>query len=526
MGKTTVESTVGNTAVKQTAALEEAREETPESGENTRAHLSIVRSPKIEVIPGEKIVSSEEATSAPALLDDTSEKSFFDTLLKTIAEEFASWREYVNQIVAAEISEISRYCDATLQLGKREEDTGLLLEAVNCEKKLQAKDIKAINRFTRKTQSRAFILLNSNINHDERIEDTLTNIQKVLNRHSRVGLVIYNPYFRGLYALANFIGIRTRAVPSNFVTLADLTNIAKLSGLEIVRTRRVVFSPFRMFGLGNIINRILPAIPIISSLSLVTFVVLRPLKIERGKPSLTVVIPARNQEANIEKALKRMPSFKGAKLEILFVEGHSTDNTWGEIQRVAKKYKKQFSIKSFQHTGKGKADAVRLGFQKAKGELLTLLDADLSVSPEALERFYQAYRKGHADFINGTRLIYPMERKGLSLMGNVLLSKVLSFVLGNPHGDSLCETKLFPRKDYARCMRWCDDFGDFDPFGDLELLFPASVLALGTVDVPIRLQNTTSGSDILDKLRDGFLHGFLLLKMAMIGLLRVKSGRI
>jgi glycosyltransferase involved in cell wall biosynthesis len=220
-----------------------------------------------------------------------------------------------------------------------------------------------------------------------------------------------------------------------------------------------------------------------------------------------------------------MPKLATDQIEVIFVEGHSNDGTWEEIQRVAAEYGDRFRILSFKQTGKGKADAVRLGFSHATKDLLVILDADLTMPPELLPRFYDAYREGLADFINGSRLVYPMEGEAmrfLNRLGNVFFAKALSLVLGTPVGDSLCGTKLVARHDYERFKRWRADFGDFDPFGDFELLFPAAELGLGLVDIAIRYRDRTYGSTNISRFR----HGWMLLKMTVTGFFRIKMGKI
>jgi glycosyltransferase involved in cell wall biosynthesis len=206
---------------------------------------------------------------------------------------------------------------------------------------------------------------------------------------------------------------------------------------------------------------------------------------------------------------------------VIFVEGHSSDGTWEEIERVRQSYGQRMLIRSARQTGKGKADAVRLGFSMATMPLLTILDADLTMPPEMLGRFYEAYVQGSGDFINGSRLLYPMEGEAmrpLNHLGNVFFARSLSYVLGIRLGDSLCGTKLLARHDYERMRAWRRDFGDFDPFGDFELLFPAAVLELGVVNVPIRYAARTYGSTNISRFR----HGFELLRMTIIGFFRIR----
>jgi hypothetical protein len=403
-------------------------------------------------------------------------------------------------------------------------DSGALLGLSDCPERSRVQELESLPKLTAECSRRTAVLLNGNINHDFDIEATLRSIRSKLSRTSRVILIAYNPYFRLLYSLANRFGVRTGDEPTTFVTQTDLNNLAKLSGFEVVRVRPAAYCPFRLFGVGNLINRVLPAIPLLRALSLTSIVVLRPVIADAKNPSLSIVIPARNERDNIENAIKRMPTFDGADLEVLFVEGHSRDGTWQEIQRVMAAYEGKVLIRAMQQTGKGKSDAVRLGFEKATKDLLLILDADLTMPPELLVRFVEAYRAGLADFINGSRLVYPMESKAmrfLNRLGNVFFAKALSSVLGVRLGDSLCGTKVVARHDYQRMCAWRNDFGDFDPFGDFELLFPAAELALGILDVPIRYRDRVYGTTQIQR----FYHGAMLFKMTAIGFLRVKLGK-
>lgn len=435
------------------------------------------------------------------------------------------WRSYVNGLVAVEISRVTRYYNRLIQWRRRPNDSGILLEAIDAPAKSEASSLSEFPVLKADLNDRTAVLLNGNINHDYDIQRTLQMLKGRLTRTSRIVLVAYNPYYRWLYRAANTLGLRKGEQPDTFVTHTDLHNIARISGFDVVKVRPVAYFPFKLFGVGDFINRVLPSIPVARWLGAASVIVLRPILAEREKPSLSVIIPARNEKGNIENALKRMPEFGGADLEVIFVEGHSSDDTWGEIQRVCATYKDSFQLQMFQQTGKGKSDAVRLGFSKATKELLVILDADLTMPPELLERFYNAYIRGDGDFINGSRLVYPMEGEAmrfLNHLGNIFFAKALSFVLDSRIGDSLCGTKLLSRTDYDRFIAWRQDFGDFDPFGDYELLFPASDLGLGIIDIPIRYRDRTYGATNISRFR----HGAMLLKMTFIGFMKIKLGRI
>ena len=428
---------------------------------------------------------------------------------------------YLTRVIAGQVSRITRYFDSLIQLDPLPNDDGALLRHADCETKGTAQDVDGLPGADVASNQRIAILLNGNLNHDLDIEATLSNLKTRITRLSRVVVVLYNPYFRGVFRLATELGFRTGPLPSTFITRESLAALAALSGFEIVQVKPVGYVPFSMLGLGDLINRILPAVPLIRWLGAAAVVVLRPIA-PSTPPSLTIVIPCRNEKGNIEAALQRLPAFP-APIEIIFVEGHSVDGTWQEIQRVMSAYGDRFKLAAYQQTGKGKSDAVRLGFSKASHDLLTILDADLTMPPEMLPRFYNAYCAGLADFVNGTRLVYPMEGEAmrfLNRLGNVFFAKALSFVLDAHLNDSLCGTKLLRRDDYARMIRWRHDFGDFDPFGDFELLFPAAILGLGIIDIPVYYRARSYGATNIHRFR----HGLMLLRMTLIGWLRVKCG--
>ncbi len=437
----------------------------------------------------------------------------------------AGWRVYIYTLLAAELSRLTRYYDQTIQWLPREDDRGLLLSLLDAPAKRRLAPGDPFPDLSSETERRTAVLLNGTLNHSLDIQALLVELKARLARTSRVAVVLYNPYHRWLYRLGNALGLRQGELPGTFLTRVDLANLARLSGFAVVRERTCVYFPFRLLGLGTLLNRLLAIVPLLRWLSLTYLFVLRP--VIPSRPSgLSCVIPARNERGNIENALRRFPDL-GCPVEIIFVEGHSTDGTWEEIQRVAQNNAQaqdrtgRFRIRTFQQTGKGKADAVRLGFAHATQPLLTILDADLTMPPEMLGRFFEAYAAGHGDFINGSRLVYPMEGEAmrfLNRLGNIGFAKMLSWVLDAGLGDSLCGTKLVTRHDYARMIAWRRDFGDFDPFGDFELLFPAALLCLGPVDIPVRYRARTYGSTNIHRFR----HGLELLRMTLVGLFRIK----
>lgn len=432
------------------------------------------------------------------------------------------FRRYVYSLLAADIASLTKYADRVIQWLPTTNDDFTLLDLINNTSKTVSAD-EDLNGLSPESDKKTIVLINGSINHNYDFQGILLTLHPRLSRMSRVIIVAYNPYVSWLYHLANKLNLRRGELPTTFLTRVDFENIAKISGFSIVRTRMAAYFPWRLFGLGDLINRLLPCVPLVKWLGFAYIVVLRPVIPDNGyKPSLSCVIPARNERGNIENAIRRFPELN-CDVEVVFVEGHSSDGTWEEILRVKEKYGNKITIRAFQQAGKGKSDAVRLGFSEAKNDLLTVLDADLTMPPEMLGRFYQAYCSGYGDFINGTRLVYPMEGEAmrfLNRLGNIFFAKALSWVLGERIGDSLCGTKLLARRDYQRMIAWRQDFGDFDPFGDFELLFPAAVMGLGIVDVPVRYLDRTYGSTNISRFR----HGLMLLRMTVIGFFRLKMG--
>jgi len=235
--------------------------------------------------------------------------------------------------------------------------------------------------------------------------------------------------------------------------------------------------------------------------------------------TVSIVIPSRNERGNIENLIKRIPRF-GKSQEIIFIEGGSTDGTLEEIKRIAAEYPDK-NIKWIGQECKGKGDAVRKGFEMASGEILMILDADLSVSPEELPVFCEALKSRRGEFINGTRLVYPMEKgamRFLNKLGNKFFAFMLSWVLGQKLTDTLCGTKVLFKKDYEKIKENRKFFGDFDPFGDFDLLFGAAKLGLKISEAPVHYMARTYGKTNISRFRDGWL----LLKMTLFGIRKFK----
>jgi len=430
-------------------------------------------------------------------------------------------RRWIYGCLAREISRLTRYADRVVQLDPLPGDAGLLRECLDA----PVKAVASVKDLVPEAGVMSVFLFNGNFNATTDIQGLLESVRQVMGRSDRLVVVMYNSYFAWLFRLADRLGLRHGPESNTFVTRTGVRQLAKLSGFELVRLRTAGYTPWHFFGLAAIVEIVMPAIPGLRWLCLSGIATLRPVGVDAGPlPSLSIVIPARNERGNIENALKRLPDF-AVDTEVVFVEGHSEDGTWEEIQRVASDWNGRggLTVKAVQQTGRGKADAVRLGFSMARGDVLTILDADLTMPPELLPRFFAAYCRGLGDFVNGSRLVYPMEgeaMRALNRLGNVFFAKAVGWVLEIDVADTLCGTKMIARRDYVRAAAWRADFGDFDPFGDFELLFPAAVFGLGICEVPVAYRARTYGSTNIRRFRDGLI----LLRMVSTGLLRLRFG--
>jgi SAM-dependent methyltransferase len=347
------------------------------------------------------------------------------------------------------------------------------------------------------------------------------SLHALCTRETRLIVGYYSHLWHPLLKLAEAIGLKMPQPPQNVLAPPDVVALARLADFEAVTSERRLLSPLRLFGLGRLLNRFVAPLPLFNSLCLRHYTVCRSLH-QVGQPPRTVsiVIPARNERGNIAAAVRRLPHFAESQ-QIIFVEGHSRDDTWSEIERVVAD-NPQRDIKALRQPGKGKADAVYTGFDAATGDVLMILDADLTMPPEQLPKFWEAIRSGKGEFVNGTRLVYPLEddaMRFLNLIANKLFTYAFSWLLGQRFTDTLCGTKVVRRSDYERLKAGRSYFGDFDPFGDFDLIFGASKLSLKIVEVPIRYMSRTYGETQISRFR----HGLLLLRMVGFAFLRIKA---
>jgi SAM-dependent methyltransferase len=353
------------------------------------------------------------------------------------------------------------------------------------------------------------------------------DVQRVFEKiaqHCHPGTrVILNAYSR-LWELPRRMAEAAKLAPpqltQNWLAPGDIANLFNLAGFDLIRTSEEILWPFAMPILNPLANKYLVKLAPFRWFALANVFVARPKPDPRRRnPVVSVVVAARNEEGNIPAIFDRVPQM-GAGTELIFVEGNSKDGTWGAIEREIAR-RPGVNARLFKQPGKGKGDAVRVGFREASGEVLMILDADMTVAPEDLPRFYEAWRSGRAEFVNGVRLVYPMEDHAMRFfnqIGNKFFSLAFTWLLSQSVKDTLCGTKVLSKAHYEMIAANRGYFGEIDPFGDFDLIFGAAKYNLAIVDLPIRYRERTYGETNIQR----WSHGMLLLRMVVKAMRKIK----
>ena len=354
-------------------------------------------------------------------------------------------------------------------------------------------------------------------------QTALQNLHPLCTPDTRLVISYYSRLWEPILKLAELAGAKMPQPEQNWLSTGDICNLLQISQFEIIKSEWRQLLPKPLGGLGSFVNRYLAPWPIINRLCLRNYVIARisPQIIRHPRPtSATVLIPCRNEKGNIFDAIERIPAFC-EQIEILFVEGGSSDGTLARIKEAVASYPHK-TIRVLEQEGRGKGDAVRKGFSEARGEVLMILDADLTMPPEDLPKYFEALASGQGEFINGSRLVYPMENDAmrfLNYLANALFSWLFTWILNQRFTDTLCGTKVLLRRDYRLISDNRSYFGDYDPFGDFDLIFGAVKLNKKVIEVPIRYAERVYGSTQISRFR----HGWLLLKMVVHAFKKFKA---
>jgi hypothetical protein len=364
------------------------------------------------------------------------------------------------------------------------------------------------------------IILNGTLHFERDIQALLEKLRAACTADTRVIVVYYSSLWRPALTLAWRFGLTTKGPEQNWLTPSDVANLLRLTGFEPITETQHILLPVWIPLISAFVNRWLTPLPVLRWFALVNLALVRAKPSAwHPPPSVSVVVPARNERGNIAGIVDRIPPM-GPADEIIFVEGHSSDGTWEEMQAAVSRHPHR-RIRALKQPGRGKGDAVRAGFDVATGDVLMILDADLTVAPEDLPKFYNALTSGLGEFINGSRLVYPMEQQAMrfaNMVGNKFFALAFSYLLGQPLKDTLCGTKVLGRRHYQRIAAGRLYFGDFDPFGDFDLLFGAAKLGLRFVELPVRYGERRYGTTNIHR----WSHGWLLLRMTAFAARKIK----
>lgn len=364
------------------------------------------------------------------------------------------------------------------------------------------------------------VLLSDTIGSLEDCQAAFVNLQRVCHADTRVVIAYYSQLWAPVLAMARWIGQHMPQPEQNWLSPQDVAGFLGLADFDVVRLDHRLIVPKRLGGAGPFLNRVVGTLPGVSRLGLRTYVVARPLRPAPSATSVSVVVPCRNEAGNVAPAVERMPRLADRQ-EIVFVEGHSRDGTVDAIRGAIAAHP-ELDIKLVHQDGKGKADAVRKGFDVASHDVLMILDADLTVPPEDLPKFHHAITSGKGELVMGTRLVYPMEddaMRALNTAGNKVFSVLFTWLLNQRITDTLCGTKVLTRRHYELVKQGREWFGDFDPFGDFDLIFGAAKLNLKIVEIPVRYRARVYGSTQISRFR----HGWLLLRMVVVAWRKLKA---
>ncbi len=376
-----------------------------------------------------------------------------------------------------------------------------------------------------KDQKFDFIIISDLVNDLWNVQQVFSNALKYAHPGTRVILNSYSRLWESPRRVAEWMGFAKKQPLQNWLTRDDLENLLYLGDFEVIRASQEVLLPLDVALLAPFANKVAVKLWPIRHLGLTNFLIARPMPHmpQTPEPMVSVIVAARNEAGNVANIFDRVPQMGGGT-ELIFVEGGSKDDTYATIEReIAARGSlgPAGPAQLYRQTGKGKGDAVRLGFAKAKGDVLMILDADLTVPPEDLPHFYDAWRSGRGEFVNGVRLVYPMEGGAMrffNFLGNKFFSLAFTWLLGQSIKDTLCGTKVLSRAQYKMIADNRAYFGDFDPFGDFDLIFGAAHFNMKVVDLPVRYGERVYGDTNIQR----WSHGWLLLKMVVYAMWRLK----
>ncbi len=337
------------------------------------------------------------------------------------------------------------------------------------------------------------------------IYELLKTTRDKLNNNGKILISTINPKWRSVLRFSEIINIKKQIRKSSNTKLKKIVSSARSSGLELNYFYTKQIFPFKLLGFGRVLNKALELIFFKFNLGIKSYILFSNITFLKTEMSKSVIVPAKNESKNLEILFESFPKLSSLN-EIILICAESKDNTLEMGKDISKK-KSDLKIKVIEQESKGKAGAVFEALEHTTGELIAILDSDISVEPETLPSFFEIIESGHGDFVNGTRLIYPIENKSmrfLNRLGNKFFKFAVSSVIRNPLSDSLCGTKIFRRSHINRIISWRKDLNNLDPFGDFDFLFSAAYYGEKISEYPVHYKARIYGKTQINRFRDGF----------------------
>jgi hypothetical protein len=377
----------------------------------------------------------------------------------------------------------------------------------------------AVSFVPREGEKFDYIVLSNLVGDLVDVQRAFAKVRQICSSETRVIITLFSYLWQPAATIAELLGLKARLDPQNWLTPAQIINLFELAGLDVVTWGRHLLMPVPVPVVSSFANRVLGPLPLINNLCLNQYFIARRVRRDEREFSVSVIVPCKEERGNVAETVRSIPRM-GTGTEVIFVDGHSVDGTPEEVRRCEHMNPDLDRVTVVTQDGRGKADAVRKGFAMATGEILMILDADNTVRGEELPKFYDSLVRGQGEFINGSRLVFPMEKQAmrhLNLLANHFFGLVFSWVLGQRISDTLCGTKVLTRENWKAIERQRGSFG-VDPFGDFDLLFGAAKADLKIREIPIRYRAREYGEIKIQRFRNGLelmwmvVRGFRVLK--------------
>ena len=366
-------------------------------------------------------------------------------------------------------------------------------------------DFTVVENYIENNKKFAFVVITDLFELSEDIYDFLLKIGQILEDDGKLLITSINPKWNNILKLFEVFKFKKSTKTRSYINPKKINNIARSAGLELISTNTRQIFPFHIYGLGTFLNRILELLFFYLNIGIKTYSLFRFINIKQKKYSKSIIVPAKNEEGNLEELISRIPNFE-SEYEIIIICGNSSDNTLRVSQEI-KSQNSEKNIKVLEQDGRGKANAVFQGISASNNELIAILDSDISVDPETLSHFFKIIEDGHADFVNGTRLIYGKEKNAMRLLnvfGNLLFQALISIVIKQKLTDSLCGTKVFKRSYLNHLNKWAGSTIIKDPFGDFDFIFSAAYSGQKILEYPVHYRSRKYGSTQISRFRDGW----------------------